>query len=285
MFAVLLRMMNSLSHSLPFSVVLLVFRASLFSLTSAQPNFWFYSCGTAGNYTNTSAFAANLNTVVSDIISSSEVANFSYHFYTAGTEPGVDLVTGAAFCRGDLPSSECHSCYSDAAVEIRQVCPTQKQAIAWYTDCMVRYSDHRIRGIMESSPKYSVHNPANASDPEAFDRELKALFKSLQVKAEGDRSKYASGSRRVSRSVTVYGLLGCTPDLNASDCFKCAEDVINYVSTCCYGKIGASIFTPNCASRFEVYQFYRSDNRTSTPSAPLRTKGEEALGPFSNFFF
>ena len=149
---------------------------------------------------------------------------------------------------------------------------TQKKAIGWYRDCMFRCSDHPILGTMESSPKFSFANPANASDPETFYQQLRVLLLSLQTKAAaGDHVKYASGSRRVSGSQSVFADMQCTPDLIASACSKCVGDAINYIPTCCYGKTGASVITPNCASRFDVYQFYRSDEDNSTQKGKDRS--------------
>lgn len=138
---------------------------------------------------------------------------------------------------------------------------------------MIRYSNHPFLGTLETSPRFSEANPANASDPVAFDRQLMGLIRSLQEKAAmGGRLKWASGSRKVSGSETVYAVLQCSSILNASDCIKCVGDMISYIPTCCYGKIGGAILTPDCASRFDVYQFYRSVD-LSPPSSLLLTKG------------
>lgn len=194
------RMNSSIDNWLPFLTFLSSLVIASFSLSSAQPNFWFYSCGkAAGNYTNSSSFAANLNTFLSSITSGTLADVDNSHFYnlTVGKESGHDLVSGEAWCRGDMSSADCHTCYTDAAGEIRQMCPNQKEAIGWYRDCIIRYANRLIFGTLSTSPKFSVANPVNSSDPAAFNQQLTALLRSLQGKVVAEKLlKYGSGSAR-----------------------------------------------------------------------------------------
>ena len=204
--------MNSSSLILLLSVLMV----SL-PLSSAQP-FWGYNCSNNRNYTRNSSFAANLNTLLSSIASRAPFAGSRGHFHnlTVGTKQGDDFASGTCLCRGDLSSTDCTSCCTDAARFIRQVCPTQKQAIGWYHDCAFRYSDQPILGVMSSCPWYCYASTANASNPKAFNRQVTALLQSLGPKALYG-PKYAAGSRRVSGSLSVFADLGCNPDLNVSD--------------------------------------------------------------------
>ena len=245
--------------------------------SSAQP-FWGYNCSNNVNYTSNSSFASNLNTLLSSIASGTPLAGSRGHFHSLniGTKSGGDFVSGSCLCRGDLSSTDCSSSCMDAARSIRQVCPNQKQAIGWYRDCVFRYSDQPTLGIVASSPWFCFANAANASDPKAFNRELTALLWSLRAKALYG-AKYATGFRRVSGSQRVFANLGCSPDLNVSDCSRCYQDITNYIPSCCYGRTGGAILTPSCDSRFEIYQFYHlSADSVSPPPTSFSSLAAES---------
>ncbi|KAJ8435090.1 hypothetical protein Cgig2_006362 [Carnegiea gigantea] len=251
-------------------ILLLSLLLGSFPLSSAQP-FWGYNCSNNLNYTSNSSFASNLNTLLSSIASSPPLAGSRglFHSLTIGTNPGGDLVSGSCQCRGNLSSTDCSSTCIDAARSLQQVCPTQKRAIGWYRDCVFRYSDQPILGIMASSPWFCFANAANASDPKAFNRELTALLWSLRAYALYGM-KYATGLRRVSGSQRIFANLGCNTDLNVSECSRCYQDIINYIPSCCYGRTGGAIFTPSCDCRFEIYQFYHlSADSLSPPPTSL----------------
>ncbi|KAJ8435092.1 hypothetical protein Cgig2_006364 [Carnegiea gigantea] len=224
---------------------------------SSAQHFWGYNCSNNLNYTSSSSFASNLNTLLSSIGSGAPLAGSRGHFHSLsiGVKPGGDFLSGSCLCRGDLSSTDCSSSCIDAARSIRQVCPTQKQAIGLYPDCVFRYSDQPISGIMASSPWFCFANTANASDPKAFNRELTALLWSLRAKALYG-AKYATRFRRVSGCQRVFADLGCNPNLNVSECSRCYQDITNYIPSCCYGRTGGAILTPSCDCRFEIYQFY-----------------------------
>ncbi|KAJ8422541.1 hypothetical protein Cgig2_032174 [Carnegiea gigantea] len=272
--------MNSSSNSFPF----LIFLSSLllqFSLSSAQRNIWFSSCNNNnGNYTNTStsAYVTNLKTLFSHITSQTGKSGF----YNLSTGTGVDQVNGMALCRGDVSSAACTSCLWNAAGKIRAVCPNQKEAIGWYDECMLRYSNGSIFASMESRPLIYLSNGANATNPSAFNRQLGNLLRRLMSNASaGDsRRKFAAdGPVAVTDFSSVYGLVECTPDLTGLECSNCIGGLISSIPQYSDNKIGATYVTPSCNLRYETYSFFNSDDGSlSPPSPPL----SPPLPPASN---
>ena len=265
--------MNSPSNSFPF----LVFLSSLllsFSTSSAQPDFRLTFCNNVnGNYTNTSTstYVANLNALFSIITSQTGESRF-YNFST-GTNSGVDQVNGIAFCRGDVSPTVCMTCLSNAAGKIRAVCPNQKEAIGWYNECMLRYSNRSIFSARESSPVIVAYNTANASNASAFNQQLGNLLRSLQSTAADSHRKFAVGGPvAFSDFDSVYGLVECTPDLTSLDCSNCIEALINDIPQCCENKIGAFDVSPSCDIRYDTHQFFNSVNDSLHPqSSPPST--------------
>ena len=55
---------------------------------------------------------------------------------------------GLSLCRGDLLEQDCHACLKDATNDFPTLCPTQKEAVAWYETCMLRYSNHILSELV-----------------------------------------------------------------------------------------------------------------------------------------
>ncbi|KAJ8419846.1 hypothetical protein Cgig2_000311 [Carnegiea gigantea] len=187
-----------------------------------------------------------------------------------------------ALCRGDVSSAACTSCLWNAAGKIRAVCPNQKEAIGWYDECMLRYSNGSIFASMESRPLIYLSNGANATNPSAFNRQLGNLLRRLMSNASaGDsRRKFAAdGPVAVTDFSSVYGLVECTPDLTGLECSNCIGGLISSIPQYSDNKIGATYVTPSCNLRYETYSFFNSDDGSlSPPSPPL----SPPLPPASN---
>ncbi|KAJ7967622.1 Cysteine rich receptor like kinase [Quillaja saponaria] len=122
-----------------FSPILLLF-PSLFLIlitrTTAQPKSLYHFCiNDKGNYTANSTYKANLNTLLSNLTSNTEI---DYGFYNSSYGQNSDKVYAIGLCRGDVKPDDCRSCLNDTIVLLPEVCPNQKEAIVWYDNCMLR---------------------------------------------------------------------------------------------------------------------------------------------------
>ncbi|XP_041017374.1 putative receptor-like protein kinase At4g00960 [Juglans microcarpa x Juglans regia] len=225
-----------------------------------------YACSDKGNYTSNSTYRANLNTVLASMSSNT---NISYGFYNFSVGENSGKVNAIALCRGDIGTDECRSCVNASSQDLLQYCPNQKEAIVWYTKCMVRYSNRSIFGVLEANPLYSFYNTLNASDVDAFTQVLGPLLERLKNLAAAGNStrKFAVGSETAQDFQTIHALLMCTPDLDELDCKSCLEQTRQRVfSTCCYGKQGGRYISPSCDLRYETYTFYDPIAEAPPPS-------------------
>ncbi|GAB2298800.1 hypothetical protein Dimus_032878 [Dionaea muscipula] len=224
-------------------------------------------CGNDGNYTSNSAFGSNLNSVLSTINSNTQI-DYGFYNFSAGKDP--NQVNAIALCEGDLTVSACHSCLNSSTVDLTlSSCPNSKEAIGWYGQCMLRYSDQSIFGVWDQSGVgVTLTNVNNVSDIAQFSQTLSNLLKSLQTRAASGDShlKFATGVANVSDFLQVYGLVQCTPDLSQVDCFNCLGGMINGIPTCCDGSRGARLLQPSCTLRYEIYKFYNSIDAPSPPA-------------------
>ncbi|KAI4298606.1 hypothetical protein L6164_032143 [Bauhinia variegata] len=230
----------------------------LISQATVQPSFLSNHCmNDKGNYTANSTYQTNLNTLLSNLSSNTQV---DYGFYNFSLGENSDQVNAIGLCRGDIKPDVCRSCLNDSRVFLTQLCPNQKEAIGWYDNCMLRYSNSSIFGIMEASPNFYVPSPNNTT--EEFNQVLTDFLDRLRSKAASGDSlrKYAAANTTGSSSQTIYGLVQCTPDLSEQECNDC---LVGAISECCDGKGGGRVFRPSCMYRYETFRF--SEPTADTP--------------------
>ncbi|XP_070682381.1 cysteine-rich receptor-like protein kinase 29 [Malus domestica] len=224
-----------------------------------------------GNYTTGSIYQTNLNSLLSNLFD----ANNGYGFYNSSLGENNDRVYAIGLCRGDITKEACGTCLSDTANGLTKNCPKQREAIGWLPNCMLRYSNRSIYGIMETDPAYNAFNVYNVSTGfDAFNQELSRLFNGLGGKAAtgGDLRKVASGKATIpSSNITIYGLAQCTPDLSEQSCIDCLEYASGGLGSCCNGSLGVRVVTPSCSLRYELFPFVGDTNETPPPSPPLAT--------------
>ncbi|KMT03969.1 hypothetical protein BVRB_8g186760 [Beta vulgaris subsp. vulgaris] len=141
-----------------------------------------------------------------------------------------------------------------------QMCPSEKEAVGWYDNCMLRYANRAILGINDQLPTLMLYNLINVTDNvNQFNQVLGNLLHKLQNKAaSGDSQlKFATGSDKGDSFKNIYALAQCSPDLSHRNCFNCVGNFIsNVLPSCCANSIGAQVLGPSCKIRYEDYLFY-----------------------------
>ncbi|XP_022927524.1 putative receptor-like protein kinase At4g00960 [Cucurbita moschata] len=235
-------------------------------MATSQSDFEYYNCqNEQGNYTANSTYKANLDHLLSTFTSHRQI---DYGFYNLSY--GQDREANAiGLCRGDVGPSDCQTCLNNTITLLIENCPTQIETIGWYDECMFRYSDRSIFGVMEPSPAVFSWRTRNASDPERFTQAARNLLESLTSEAAaGDsRLKFAAGDAEIPNYWPIYGAVQCTPDLSANDCTNCLLGAIAQIRDCCDGKMGGRVGRPSCNIRFDIDPFIQ--NRPESAPPPL----------------
>ncbi|XP_056864183.1 cysteine-rich repeat secretory protein 57-like [Raphanus sativus] len=102
----------------------------------------------SGNFTRNSTYHTNLNALLSTLSNQSSLANY----YNLTTGLASDTVHGMFLCTGDVNRTTCNSCVKTATTEIAKNCTNNREAIVYYFDCMVRYSDKFFLSTLETQP-------------------------------------------------------------------------------------------------------------------------------------
>jgi len=232
------------------------------------------TCTNNQTFTPNSTFHKNLNIVLSSL--SSNVTN-DVRFFNTTSGNDSNKVYGLYMCRGDVPFALCRECIGFATQKIPSSCPSSKEAVIWYNECLLRYSYRFIFMKMETWPRYKIEIPMG--DPvllqsKRFYSALRSVLNVLPKEAAlslGGFNKYAVKQEDASASVSLYGLAQCTPDLSVGDCRRCIADAVGeFPKDCCGGSIGETVFFPSCFVRFETYPFYQ---HSVTSAAATTAKG------------
>ncbi|KAK2404982.1 cysteine-rich receptor protein kinase [Trifolium repens] len=269
--------MSSNSFNLFFLFILITFLL-LSSTTKAQnPTFLYHAC--SENDTTTTTYKSNLRTLFSSLSS-----NATKEFYntTVTNRTLSNTVYGLYMCRGDVSSSICQQCVANATQKLSTDCSSSKQAVIWYDECMVRYSNISFFSTMATYPGIFMMNTANITNQTSF---MSLLFDAMNESADKAANssvgtkKYATKEASISSFQTLYCLTQCTEDLSQQDCSTCLSDAISSLPQCCNGKQGGRVLFPSCNIRYELYPFYQN----LTPSAsPPPSAAPGLVPPTSN---
>ncbi|XP_039682678.1 cysteine-rich receptor-like protein kinase 4 isoform X3 [Medicago truncatula] len=209
-----------------------------------------------------STFQSNLLNLFSSL-SSKAKGNTKFYNHTVTSINPSESVYGSFMCRGDIPSLLCQDCIVKATNQLSSACSLSKQAVIWYGECMVRYSNISFFSTIDMMPGFHWCNTANVTNTKSF---VSLLFTTMNRTVDeaaspliGDKNeKFATKEAQDSENQTLYCLAQCTPDLSPNDCRTCLSSAIEKVSKSCDGKVGGRFLYPSCNVRYELYPFYRS---------------------------
>lgn len=244
------------------SPLLLWFLLSLFvilrSKADDQLSFVDHKCNDfLGNFTPGSTYEKNRNTLLYNIYSDTEI---DYGFYNFSYGQDSDKVNAVGLCRGDVKPDVCRTCLEKSAPLLTERCKVQKAAIGWFDQCMLRYSNESIFGVMVTGPSnIQCSSDVKSTMGDKLQQTLDDLLNRLgNITVSGDsRRKFAEADSTVhSTNETVYALLQCTPDLSEQNCTDCLSFASSQISFFCRGKRGSKYLGPSCSARYENYTFF-----------------------------
>ncbi|KAI3796620.1 hypothetical protein L1987_39298 [Smallanthus sonchifolius] len=149
---------------------------------------------------------------------------------------------------------------------LREKCTNQKEAIGYYDECFLKYSNETGNADDVARP-----NDQNTSDVNRFNGALRQLMDLLrgEAAAGGQLLKFATGNISGPDFSTIYGLVQCTPDLSEQVCNDCLEAAINRIpNTDLYGRVGGRILQSTCNFRYEIFDFINRTTLVFPPPPP-----------------
>uniref|UniRef100_A0ACD5V1V0 Uncharacterized protein n=1 Tax=Avena sativa TaxID=4498 RepID=A0ACD5V1V0_AVESA len=249
----------TLSYYLAAALLLLPVALHNAPLTAAQPLPWQLCGDSAGNYTEGSAYQANIRVLASGLPKNASASPALFAKGFAGAAP--DAVYALALCRGDTNASSCASCVAAAFQNAQQLCAFNRLATMFDDPCILRYSDQDfLANFTDNRGMLLAGNANNVSQALAteFDAASGRLVNATADHAAKDPSR-RFGTGEVGFDATypkIYSLAQCTPDMTAADCQSCLRDIIRFTPKYFVGKPGGRVFGVRCNFRFETYSFF-----------------------------
>lgn len=233
---------------------------------SEFPIYLSHNCTNKTFNANNSAFQTHLTKLLFNLASNATTGNKFYKADVANT------VFGLFLCRDqeDLPSGLCGECVKNATHEISSKCDSFHEAIIWYSQCMLRYSYRNFFNEMETGPVFSELNTTNKDDEQNFfTMKLAKTLDQAAIQAGDSDEKYGKRTTKLNDLQTLYALAQCTQNLSIEDCKGCLGIVLGTsIPWSRLGSIGGRVLYPSCNIRFELFQFYKDNDKSGTPSSP-----------------
>ncbi|KAL2334533.1 hypothetical protein Fmac_015746 [Flemingia macrophylla] len=229
---------------------------------SEDPTYLYHNCTT--NATSGSTFKLNLQTLLSYMSSNATNGKESYK------DDVDDTAYGLFMCRSDLPSRLCEKCIINATHKISSECNSFREAIIWYSHCMLRYSYRYFFSQVETSPAYqrlNVTSGLSSSVPEQefFTYTLSTMLANMAEEISHTSERHVTETAKLNNLQTLYTLGQCTEDLSSDDCKSCLQDIIGTIPWSRLGSVGGRVLNPSCNVRFELFQFYRVGDEAESP--------------------
>ncbi|VAH29318.1 unnamed protein product [Triticum turgidum subsp. durum] len=288
-----MRMRRSLALRYHLAAALLLLLAFLNApLAGAQPLPWQLCDAAAGNYTEGSAYQANIRALAGGLPRNASASPALFAKGSAGAAP--DAVYALALCRGDTNASSCAACVAAAFRNAQQLCAFNRRASMFDDPCILRYSAHDfLANVTDNSGRFVAFNGNNVTAgaaAAAFDAASGRLVNATADYAAGDPTRrFGTGEEGYDATYPkIYSLAQCTPDMAADDCRTCLRDIIEkFTPQYFVGKPGGRVFGVRCNFRFETYSFFSGRPLLQLPDvlppapapAPAAAEEDSATNP------
>lgn len=258
--------------SINMMILPLIFLAFLYiePALSSSNNSLIFAYGINGKDEPTN-YQRNLRYLLWSLSSQTTITRFS-NFTTTLTKPPNQL-HGIYLCRGDIDPQSCQSCINSARKFILRFNPNGKEGIVWYNHCMIRYSNESFLGKFdEKTWTVSRDNKKVEGNRVQFMNILGRTLKGLSTQASNGQNKNKFASTFVKLDAfNLHAMAQCTPDLVASDCYRCLMYANEKILGKSYGSTSVRALYKNCFVQYKTSHAF-SDNKVELlPMLPSPT--------------
>ncbi|KAL2931659.1 Cysteine-rich receptor-like protein kinase 25 [Bienertia sinuspersici] len=253
-------------------IFLTLFKTITSQTDEPQLDFLGGNCLKSDNITINGTYHNNIHTLLENLYSLSSINQFIID--SSGTGP--NRVNGFFLCRPDIDLATCKRCFIDAADSLLQFCFDKKEAVVWYEECMIRYTNNSISpSNNDPEPSYFNHGTFNVSEPQIFPKLVNTTIKALISKAVSpDNEPYkfyaVHGQSNYTFFEGFYGMVLCRPDISPEDCESCLTTALERIPVCCADSLAewTSVFLANCQLRYDTAPFIFPSHREALSLPP-----------------
>ncbi|KAJ3695981.1 hypothetical protein LUZ60_001358 [Juncus effusus] len=228
-------------------LLLLLSSALLQSLAASKPLASF--CSGTDKFTLDSPFKNNLAQLM--FLLATKAPKIGFEIASVGSNHAK--IKGLALCRGDITSESCKSCLNEANSQLKSQCSYKKDAVIWFDNCLVRYSNKEFFGEIDTDHSVIIRDERNVTNPIVFNARVMKMMNRLVKKAYISPLLFSKAQMELGKSKRLFGLVQCTKDLSGGDCKRCLQKAISLIPS---GKRGARVLGGSCHVRFQLFQFF-----------------------------
>ncbi|KAI4312389.1 hypothetical protein MLD38_037199 [Melastoma candidum] len=228
--------------TLPLFLLFLYRAAALRKFVALQCPWEFYPPG--GNY------SSNLSRLLLRRVYDKGWISFFYNV-TEGDPP--DTVYGNFLCRPDVPADVCRSCIDFGGSYLLKEFYGRKEAIIWYDECLLRYSNRSFFSLLESAPPYRSFIKAESPYPDIIGTNLANLLDNVTEMVIASDFLYAASKILMPSLIEIHVRAQCTPDLTKPDCRTCLGVAKSDFGLFTSIKRSSRVSLPSCYAQYEIY--------------------------------
>ncbi|KAI4389404.1 hypothetical protein MLD38_001634 [Melastoma candidum] len=106
-----------------------------------------------GNFTSNETYGTTLDSLLGTIATmSSNSLDYGFLNVSVSRPQYHDDIQVLGVCSGDVTSDKCRDCLNRTSHQVRQLCPTKKQATLFEDECWIRYSNVQLYGLYARLP-------------------------------------------------------------------------------------------------------------------------------------
>ncbi|KAF8671013.1 hypothetical protein HU200_050292 [Digitaria exilis] len=274
-----------LIQSLFFVTAVLLLSSATADEVTAEVIPLYYTCSDdGGRYRDNSTYLSNLKSLADTLVANAGTPN-SFTPGAVGQAP--DAVYGFVLCRGDCTGASCRDGLRkafDDTVHKGFVCPLYKDVTIYYEQYMLQFSGDDIRRNFTNRPAWVASNMNNVTGEtgKRYREKVQKLIDRIMDAAANSPGRYGTGKAWFGGEggvTTAYGLLQCTPDLQADDCRSCLAELVSLMPGWFSGdepndyRVGGRILGPRCNLRYEKELFFQETNATLHIDVPKNHLG------------
>lgn len=197
----------------------------------------------------------NVNKAISDLV---KIMRYSSYGNVTEGEDTDYTIYGLAQCRRDISPNECNQCMKLAAKAIKKNCQYSPDARVWYDRCFMRYDTEDFVQQMDvgiyvhhQTPQLIPSTVTNFSDTRynVFMQDLFPLLMKPQNRG------FATASRQIDNTNTIYALCQCTQDIDPDECCLCMNAALESFPQYCGEHHGCVIASSSCYVKYDLYPF------------------------------
>ncbi|WVZ66207.1 hypothetical protein U9M48_015464 [Paspalum notatum var. saurae] len=205
-------------------------------------------------------YQANLNAAAAALPKNASASPDLFATAVVGAVP--EQLWAMGLCRGDINSTECFNCLTQAFQDLQNDCSYINNAVIYYDTCMLYYSINQLLPEDDGDGSwltYGIPNYGNVTtDPGRFNQLVAVLVNATaDYAAHNSSRRFATGEADFDQEYPkVYSLAQCVPGMRPARCRRCLADLVSNWLGSLENNIRGRILWVNCTCRYDTAPFF-----------------------------